>query len=246
MKTKMLMAVILAVTVVGMNVNAGFVVYKTKNIVMEYQKPLIGGTDWLPTAGKKLQVETYTVFQTAGNLLTDATAPQRVVFTKPAKGQTATVAGKKVTKLIINPNATGANGYESSAIAAPYLAYSGAWAVKVLNSSANPAKNSMGFIYDYSVEAAGQDIERVGENYGGKVSTDKTTGLIAPKSFTGSYSYVAGSPLLADMVGQDTKGNLKLDKKLSETVANAANMTAAVDAVVAYLETKKYVSTWDE
>ncbi len=242
MKTKMLMAVMLAVTVVGMNVNAGYVVYKTKNVVNDYVK---GAQDW--TLGQKLTVETYTVFQTnvTGQLndpsLIGAEKPVRIVVFKPAKGEVAydQTTGKKVTKLLVNPLVPG--NYPGT-IADKYLAYSGTWLAKILNSSvAAGSKGSMAFIYDYAVEAVGEDIERLGESYAGKVDAKN----VIPKSFAGTYSYVAGDAIAADKVGQDAKGSLKYDKATT-TAINGNTMNAAVANVVAYLEDKKYVATWNE
>ncbi len=249
----------MGVTLIGSTVNAQYVVYKTKNVVNQYTKAAVGGTEWLPDANTpKLTVETYTVFNTiAGKLNTDVVAPQKIVIFKPAKGETATVTVdgkvKKVTKLMIDPTITlPTQGYLAPAISAKYIPYSTVAAYhitcpwKVLNSN-GADKKAMSFIYDYSVEAAGQDLAKSGENYGGKVSvfTAGAINLTAAKSFAGTFSYVEGLNLAATNVGQDAKGSLKFDKATTQA-AVGADITAATKAVVAYLAGKGYVATWNQ
>lgn len=218
-KTMMMMAVLMGVMLVASTVDAGYVVYKTKNMPNAY----VAGS----TKAVKSTVETYTIVQTgAAGVFTIAEAPYRVIiFKDKAVGKGSFYIAEKAGTAV------------PAAVQAKYAPYWGSW------DTAGVANLGTTFraIYDTN-GTSGQGVLIPGGN--GEVYVGAVKDGLA-KKLSGSLVYTTPNVGGIGAVSVDTKGSFTYDKKVTEALAGALTMPAAVAALQTYLETKKYTpATW--
>lgn len=211
-----MMAVLAVGFLAAGTVNAGYVVYKTKNMPNAYA----AGT----TKAVKSTIETYTIIQTGAAGFVTTEAPYRIIIFKD----------KAVGKGSFYIAESGGTVVPAD-VKAKYAPYWGSW------TTASVANLGTTFraIFDINGET-GQGVAipaGSGELYVGSVKD----GLA--KKLAGALVYNTLTDLLPPTTGAvtiDTKGAFTWDKKASEAVADSTSMADAVADMEAYLLLKKY------
>ena len=271
MRVKLTLALALIAAVVGASVSAQtYSVYKTKNTITAYDSTKAASTK---PAKVNIETYTVFQINTVSGYIGNQVDPVRVVTAKKNKeyerlindqavtdGEANPIKnpkfklGKKASKVCIDPRyiygtsvsdvtTEGEDEYAGDPSIETELLFAGDW--EFLDIPEAPIQDYL-FIQSYnSVDldpGAAFDLSAgLGEVYSGKVKVKEVKTL---KGSFSSYLKVVSGTTVAERIFMDQKGNLKLDKKTTALAANEGSMKAAVAAVVEYLVSKKYASTW--